>query len=239
MNPEIEDLIFFCTLYYTERRDKEALESIKQLVEIDPHFDKQRRALFQAIYKQVIDSIRTSLLTVNSYYDSNVEMGQTAKVEMLRQKKEELIDKLLPLCKEAIECVNDPLLPNAADAQMAVYLQKFKGDLYRYIAEYSDETDSTSAANLGEEAYKEALNIAAQNLPKADPVYLSLILNAAVFRYEIRKEKEIATQMLTSTINDIPDTSNMSPDATAEADNVIKIMKQNLDLWADGIENDE
>lgn len=239
MNPEIEDLYFFCTLYYNEKRDKEALESIKQLVEIDPHFDKRRRNIFQAIYKQVIDSIRNSLSTVTTYYESNVESGQTAKAEMLRQKKEELIDKLLPLCKEAILYVDDLLLPNASDAQMAVYFHKFKGDLYRYIAEYSDETDSASAANSGEESYKEALNIAAQNLPKTDSVYLSLILNAAVFRYEIRKEKETATEMLTTAINEIPNYENMTPETQAEAINVINIMKQNLEIWADRLENEE
>ena len=239
MNQETEDLIFFCSLYYTEKRDKEALESIRQLIEIDPHFDKRRRGLFQAIYKQVIDSIRNSLLTVTSYYESNLEMGQIAKVEMLRQKKEELIDKLLPLCKEAISYVDERLLPNASDAQMAVYLQKFKGDLYRYIAEYSDETDSVSAAHLGEEAYQEALNIAAQNLQKTDSVYLSLILNAAVFRYEIRKEKDKATEMLTSTLNEITENDNLSQEIDEEADNVIEIMRQNLNIWADGLENEE
>ena len=234
MNPEIEDLIYFCTLYYGEKRDKEALESIRQLVEIDPHFDKRRRILFQAIYKQVIDSIRTSLLTVTSYYESNVESGQTARAEMLRQRKEELIDKLLPLCKEAISYVDDLLLPNADDAQMAVYFHKLKGDLYRYIAEYSDETDSVSAAKSGEESYTDALNIAGQNLPKEDPVYLSLILNAAVFRYEIRKEKEIATEMLNSAIGEIANYESMSPSTQDEVDNVIEIMKQNLKIWTDG-----
>ncbi|OHS94309.1 14-3-3 protein 2 [Tritrichomonas foetus] len=234
----IEDLIYFATLYHNEYRDKEALETIKQLIEIDPQFDKTRRVLFQAIYKQVIDSIRSSLMTVTQYYETNLEMNQAARAEMLLQKKEELINKLLPLCKEAIGYVDDILLPNAVDVQMAVYFLKFKGDLYRYIAEYSDDTDSVAAANSGEESYKEALSTASQGLPQNDPVRLSTILNAAVFRYEIRKEKELATEMLTSTINDITSLSELSPGSSAESESVLHIMRQNLQIWAE-VEEDE
>ncbi|OHT01443.1 DNA damage checkpoint protein rad25 [Tritrichomonas foetus] len=233
MNPEIEDLIYFCTLFHNEKRDKEALETIKQLIEIDPHFDKVRRVLFQAIYKQVIDSMRNSLLTITSYYDSNVEANRSDRAAMLIEKKEELINKLIPLCKEAIAQIDESLLPNAVDVQMAVYFQKFKGDLYRYIAEYSDETDSVAAANSGEECYREALSVAAQNLPGCDPVRLSLILNAAVFRYEIRKEKDIATEMLTTTVNEIEGAPDMSPSSANETENVLSIMRENLRLWAD------
>lgn len=235
MSSDIEDLSWFCTLFYNEKRDKEALETLKQLIDADPKFDKQRRILFQAIYKQIIDALRRSLLNIKSYYETNTEIGQTARAEMLRQKKDELIDSLLPLCKEAISYIDDPLLPNAENVQMAVYLHKFKGDLYRYIAEYSDETDSDSAANNAEAAYQLALDTASSNLPKTDPVYLSLILNSAVFKYEIRKERDVATDMLKGALVEIPDiTEDMPHELTEEikeAESVIIIMKQNLDMW--------
>ena len=234
MNTEVDDLIYFCTLFHNEKRDKEALESIKQLIDLNPCFDKVRRVLFQAIYKQIIDSIRSSLLTITSYYSSNLEHGNSAKADMLLQKKEDLINKLLPLCKEAIGLIDDTLLPNTENIQTIVYFQKFKGDLYRYIAEYSDDTDSIAAANSGEDCYREALNTASQNLSKKDPVYLSLVLNAAVFRYEIRKEKDLATEMLTNTIQEVQECqADLSQESASETENVIIIMRQNLQLWED------
>ncbi|OHT07191.1 Protein BMH2 [Tritrichomonas foetus] len=235
MNPTQEDLIYFCRLYHAENRDKEALETIKQLVDLNPQFDRHCRQIFQAIYKQIIDSLRFSLQKVATYYKTDLELNKLEHASMLLDKKNEFVNRLILICREAISIVDDQLLPNSIDIQTSVYFYKFKGDLYRYISEYSDETDSIAAANHGEECYKEALSLALTNLEPSDPARLSLILNAAVFRYEIRKETDKAIEMLNSTLLEAKnwDFSKVTKNGVNPAETILCLMTKNLSLWCD------
>jgi 14-3-3 protein epsilon len=230
---EIADLVYFCTVYHHTHRDKEAIETLKRLIELEPVFDKGRRSLFQAIYKQVIDSTRSTLSFVSAYYDLDCNLSNLERANFLRAKKEDLCAKLLPVCKEAIQLIDQVLLPNAPDSQTLVFFNKLKGDFYRYVAEYSDETESVAAANCGEESYTAAF-AASNALPRADPVRLSLILNAAVFKYEIQKEIANASQMIESAVAEMQNEASfreLDRESQREAYEVLSLMKQNLEVW--------
>ncbi|KAH0786349.1 14-3-3 protein [Histomonas meleagridis] len=229
-----EDLIYFCSLYLTQKRNGDAIETIKELINLNPVLDNKTRGYFQVVYKQIIDGLRNSLGLVNTFYEMEQELNHTEMASFLLKKKEELCDKLIPLCKEAIGLIDNVLIPNAQDPQMSVYLLKLKGDFYRYVAEYSDETESVSAANMGEEAYIEAFNISDSNLPFFDTVRLTLVLNAAVFRYEIRKNTESAMEMLENEINNSEQIlQNLNEIDQKEAMTTLGLMKQNLSIWAE------
>jgi 14-3-3 protein epsilon len=232
-NP-VEDLIYMCTLYHREQRDKEALEALNELIGLDPVFDKSRRVLFQAIYKLVIDSLRDTLNTVHQYYESDVENNRVDQASLLQRKKEELCSKLIFFARDAITSIDQQLLPNASDPQMIVFFHKLKGDLFRYIAEFSDDTDSLAAGNSGEESYTLAFDYAESNLPRNDPVRMSLILNAAVFRYEIRKDPESATDMLEHALKEFEgDFSELGDEDQQEVFETLEIMRGNLQVWMD------
>ncbi|KAH0793405.1 14-3-3 protein [Histomonas meleagridis] len=235
-----EDLMFFSSMYLSQGRNSSAIESIKELINLNPVLDIKTRGYFQVVYKQIIDNLRSSLGIINSYYEIEQEMNHTEMASFLLKKKEEMCDRLIPLCKEAIGLIDNILLPNAQDPQMSVYFLKLKGDFYRYVAEYSDETESVSAANMGEEAYSEAFNVSDSNLPFFDLVRLTLVLNAAVFKYEIRKNYEAATEMLENEVNNSEQIlQNLNEIEQKEAMATLGLMKQNLSIWSELNEEDK
>jgi 14-3-3 protein epsilon len=232
---EIEDLCFFCTLYQHLKREKEGIDAVHELIAIDPVFDRQRRGLFQAVYKLVIDPLRSSLRVLSEYQELEAGRGRGDHAALLAAKRDRALRQLLSHSKDAIAAIDSALLPNAGDARAAVFFHKLKGDFYRYMAEYADETDAVAAGNAAEEAYAAALAVAGQALQDCDPVRLALVLNAAIFKCDIRKDTGTAAEMLEGAIAacerkppDLPE------EARAEAEELIRFMKQNLMAWGDG-----
>jgi 14-3-3 protein epsilon len=232
---EIEDLCFFCSLSQHLKREKEGLDAINELIALDPVFDKQRRGLFQAAYKLVIDPLRNNLRVLSEFQEFEAERGRSEHAAFLAAKRDRLSRQLLSHSKDAIAAIDGALLPNASDQQMIVFFQKLKGDFYRYQAEYSDETDAIAAGNSAEEAYTMALGVAGESLSHCDPVRLALVLNAAIFKYEIRKDLEVASDMLERAIAECERQSHDLPDeAKEEVDDLVGYMKQNLGSWSEG-----
>jgi 14-3-3 protein epsilon len=233
VSQEVADLFYYCTVYHRANRDKEAIDTLKRLIDLDPVFDKSRRTLFQAVYKQIIDSTRDVLGFVAAYYEHDCELSHVDQANYLRSRKERLCAKLLHLCKDGIQLIDQHLVPNAPDSQSLVFFHKLKGDFYRYVAEYSDETESVAASNCGEESYTAAFT-ASSGLAKADPIRLSLVLNAAVFKYEIQKEPSNAMEMIENVLGEMRDDSlfqEIDYESREEALEVISLMKHNLEIW--------
>jgi 14-3-3 protein epsilon len=235
VSEEVEDLSFFCALYHREQREKEGLEALHELIALDPVFDKHRRGLFQVIYKSVIDSLRNSLRVLTDYQNFEAERGRSGHVVFLTSKRESLSRQLLAHSRDAVSAIDTALLPNSGDSQTTVFFHKLKGDFYRYMAEHSDESDAIAAGNSAEDSYTTALAIANEALPSHDTVRLALVLNAAIFKYEIRKDTEIATEMLERAVGEhegnVPE---MDSETQREFFEIIAIIRQNLEVWADG-----
>jgi 14-3-3 protein epsilon len=181
----------------------------------------------------VIDSIRDILSIVRHYLEVEEQRNHTAHIVLLQTKHEELCRKLINFSKEAIGLIETYLLPNAAETQLQVFFHKVKGDLYRYIAEFSEENESISAGNSAESSYTVAFEVA-DRLPTCDPVRMSLHLNAAVFRYDIKKDTGSAAEMLERAVDEIEaGLSSVSQEWQAELLEIDRIMRQNLEMWVD------
>ena len=236
---DLDDLEYFCTLYQSTQRDADALDVLKQIIEIDPVFDKKRRYLFQLVYKSIVDALRDCLRLYKQYFDIEKSSGRQEMCKQLELKEQELIDQLIPRCKEGITTITDVLLPNAESADAQIFFLKFKADLYRYISEFSDQTEALSALKQAEDLYTKAIAIADENLSKSDPTYLGVILNASVFQYEHRKNISEAFAMCDSTLAQINDSfQDLSPEQQEETNNLVKIMRRNLATWAAEAEED-
>jgi len=228
----IDDLKYMCQIYQITHRDKEILESLKELIDINPQLDKNGRVLFQAGYKQIIDSMRDSLGYLTQYLDMESGLGHNEMAKAIQDRKDTIVEQLILMCKEAITTIDQSLLPACSDDKSYIFFIKYKADLYRYISEYSDDTDSVSAANQAEQLYRKALDMGETALVKTEPTWLSLILNAAVFQYEIRHNVELATEMLEKAISDCDSSfQDLSPDEQKESANLNIIMRTNLTNW--------
>ena len=226
------DLVELCGLFHTCEREKEAMEALRELVEYDPVFDVAKRRLFHTIYKSHMDSLRSVLELCQIYRDNEVGQGKDRHVAMLEEKREKNFERLLNCVKEGVELIDNSLLPNAADTEATVAFQRMKGDFYRYVAEHSDESESITAAANAEEAYREAVSLADQFLPKFSQLRMELMLSVAVFKHEIKKEASAASDMLKSIIEefDVEKEKLSDPEIFAVRE-IIDIMKHNLEVW--------
>ncbi|XP_029654647.1 14-3-3 protein 3-like [Octopus sinensis] len=104
-----------------------------------------------------------------------------------------------------------------------------KGDYNRYVAEVVPSSEEFLQAS--KEAYSRAETLS-KDLPPENIVRLGLILNLSVFYYEIMNDPKKAIQVASEAFaeayaNYDEDWDNTNNDAT----NILKLMKDNLDLW--------
>lgn len=224
-------------VYMKALRWDDAMNTMKQLVEHNPEFTRELGINFQSCYKSVIDSIRNTLAWTSAQLDRESDANHADKADFLRSKKEQLVSELLPICRDAIAMIDEYLVPNAATPQMTVFFHKFKGDLYRYVAEYSDPGEADTAQSEGEKAYELAMQVSVDALPEYDPVRLSLVLNFSVFKYDILKQIQGAIEMLDVYLTNYPQYAEaikeLDLDTRREISTVLGLMQQNKDMWDD------
>ena len=225
-------MVELCSLFHTCEREKEAMETLRELVEYDPVFDVAKRRLFHTIYKSHMDSLRSVLELCRSYHDFEVGQGKERHAAMLEEKREKNFERLLNCVKECVELIDNSLLPNAADTEATVAFQRMKGDFYRYVAEHSDESESITAATNAEEAYREAVALADQFLPKFSQLRMELLLSVAVFKHEIKKEASAASDMLKNIVEEFDvEKAKLSDQEIFAVREIIDIMRHNLEVW--------
>ena len=66
------------------------------------------------------------------------------------------------------------------------------GDFNRYVAEFTVGDKRDEAVDRAKEAYKEAHEI---NIDSCSPIRLALVLNYAVFQFEVKNKPQKACQL--------------------------------------------
>ena len=234
-----DDLIFMCRVYHRTNRDSEFLETVKVMIENDPCFDKNRRYLFQMVYKQIVDALREMLRTLTSYLEVENSMHRMEMANSLDEQKQKYINQLIPTCKEAIDLINNLLIPNAENIEAEIFFMKFQADLYRYISEFSDETESLFALKSAEKMYSDATKMASDKLPPCPPTDLGTFLNFSVFQFEQKKNTSLAISMCEDGIKNYDENAaELDPDSRDEARSLLRIMRLNLEQWQSPDEED-
>ncbi|KAM0888913.1 hypothetical protein ACQ4PT_028056 [Festuca glaucescens] len=112
-----------------------------------------------------------------------------------------------------------------------------KGDYYRYLAEFSSETEKKSAADQSLMAYQHAMVVASTELSPAHPIRLGLALNFSVFFYEIMnchersftlKASQVAKQAFDEATNEI---NSAGVEGYNDSILMMELLKDNLELW--------
>merc|ERR1712137_162053 len=122
---------------------------------------------------------------------------QTEYAATYRQKVE---SELQQICDTVLGLLTNNLTPLASAAESKVFYHKMKGDYYRYIAEFTVDTDKLTAADNARKSYDEAMEIAKADLAVTHPIRLGLALNFSVFHYEVLGNPEEACKMARSSL---------------------------------------
>ena len=107
-----------------------------------------------------------------------------------------------------------------------------KGDYYRYLAEFKGGEARKNAAEETLLAYKEAENIASNELAPTHPIRLGLALNFSVFYYEILNAPERACDMAKKAFDEaIAELDTLGEESYKDSTLIMQLLRDNLTLW--------
>jgi len=189
------------------------------------------RNLLSVAYKNVVGSKRQSWRTITQ------GVFETISPEYLQKYLELLEGELEDVCKEAISLLD---MMNGIDTDQEtenkVFLLKMSADYYRYLAEFKDDISNKENA---EKFYKNAFDLAMQELPETHPTRLGLALNYSVCCYEIMKKQELACQIAKEAFDSaIEKLDTLNDSSYKDSTLIMQLLRDNLTLWS-VTDNDE
>ena len=135
--------------------------------------------------------------------------------------------------------IDSALIPTCSNTTCLIYLNKLKGDYYRYLSEFAQSSEIKEGhAGRAKAAYEAAMLAVNDELLPSDPIYLGLMLNYAVFQYEILGQKEDAIDKLDSSFNDaLRFLEDLDESQYQEATILLQLLRDNMTLWKQGSTN--
>ena len=154
------------------------------------------RNLWASGHRDYASSIRNALRTLKSYRDECTEYEFKMAIDELMAK---YLEELDDFARRSIRVIDQVLIPEATKSATAGVYQKVKADLLRYSAEFSQGKERQDKIDRSIQAYRAALQLAARDVTKADPIFLGIALNYAVCEVElcgrIRESRDPSRQM--------------------------------------------
>merc|ERR1712216_1048950 len=186
------DLVYKAKLAEQAERYDEMMEYMSKVAEsgsggADAELSVEERNLLSVAYKNVIGARRASWRIISSI-ETKEESKYTKESDVVRliQKYKGNVEKeLSDICDRILKLLRDHLEETSSSGESKVFYKKMKGDYYRYLAEFKGGEARRNAAEETLLAYKEAENIASNELAPTHPIRLGLALNFSVFYYEI------------------------------------------------------
>lgn len=226
----------FAGILQNIERNTEAIELIRKMIDAKPCLNRFERAHFFAIYKAKLDKCRRTLSVLSA---ARIHRLSALVRDLIDQEKAKVGQDLEALCQEALTLIDDVLIKNSDSLQGRVFFEKMRGDLFRYLAENSEDAKNAEYADSAEKAYTSAMELSA-DLPVSDQARLGTILNYAVFLYEHRSNAPRATELVENAIASVGDEiSKLSENSKAETLGIIRVMQTNLMNWDDPEEEEE
>lgn len=214
-----------------ERYDDMAMHMRKASL-LGSELDGKERNMLAVGYKQAVGMRRTAWRIVCNRELEEEAKGNDDNLACARQLRKKIEAELRSLCTTYLALLGEHLIPQATTAEAKVAFYKSQGDMYRYIAEISDDVDKTRAITSGRDAYEEGTRIAEASLPVTSAVRLGLALNHAVFHYEAKKSPTEAVRIARKAFEDaVREIDNLGDDSAKEAALSMQLLRDNLALW--------
>lgn len=232
----IGELVFKMKLSEQAERYKDMVGYAKQLVEIKPDMNDEQRNLVSVAYKNVIGVRRAACRSLGAFEHKCESEDELIKMsEDYRSRIEVEVEEI---CKDIIGLLDNHLLAKASDDEGRVFFYKMKGDYYRYLGEFKDESARDDIADKSEEAYKKASEYA-ESLVPTNPIKLGLALNFSVFYYEIRNSPEKACTLAKSAFDQaISSLDGLTEESYKDTTLIVQLLRDNLTLWSSDMDEE-
>lgn len=189
------------------------------------------RNLWATGHRDYASSIRNALRVLKSYRDECTEYEfKMAIDEMMAKYLEELDD----FAQRSIRVIDGVLIPEATKSATAGVYQKVKADLLRYSAEFAQGKERQDKVDRSIQAYRAALQLAARDVTKADPIFLGIALNYAVCEVElcgrVKEAIEYSDKLFKEAVKWL---DGLSADDYKESTELLQLLRDNMTRWSE------
>ena len=232
------DYLFLIKLFRTTENYADMLKSMNKYIELNPQLLSEEKKLLCDAYKNVVSDKRNSL-NILSNLSLKEESKQTNKDHEILIIKEKIQSELKTIFQDNHSILDRYLIPNAQDSESKILYMKLKADYYRYHCEFAEGEEFEEASNNARKMYKEAIDLAEKELPFYNVIRLGLILNYSVFEYDIMDNKNEAYEIALKTYNEsMKILDDVEKKRASENLLLIQLMKENINLWSNEIEEE-
>ncbi|XP_075247313.1 14-3-3 protein gamma-like isoform X2 [Convolutriloba macropyga] len=236
-------------------------QAMKHFLERRKSLSNDERNLFVDAYKTIATNLRGQWrVAVGLYHTNNTdtmaELSHNAEGRKVTVKEQErlfalrknesrlmvsqIAKEMREICDEVIALITDYLIPSVIDQKLEdhVFYLKIRADYYRYIAETMEgearKIFGEKAEHAYQEAYKKSISLTAYN-----PVRMGLLLNMAVFHFEIYGNQTRAVKIARDAYDKCVSNMGKVPDDMLKDVKIIQdLLRDNLMLWCYSEETD-
>jgi len=211
---------------------------MKTVTETGIELSNEERNLLSVAYKNVVGARRSSWRVISSI-ESKTDQEQV-QAKMCSEYREKVEKELRDICGDVLKLLDEHLIPKSSQSESKVFYLKMKGDYYRYLAEVAQGEDRANIMKSSQEAYKNAFDIAEQEMPPTHPIRLGLALNFSVFHYEILNNPEEACTLAKSAFDlAIAELDTLSEESYKDSTLIMQLLRDNLTLWTSDNQPDD
>lgn len=199
----------------------------------------EERNLLSVAFKNVIGSRRAAWRIISSIEQKEAHIGHDKNAVVNKEYRTRIETELSDICRDILNLLENHLIPCAKTGESHVFYYKMMGDYYRYLAEFSADSQRQTYAQSSLEAYKQATNKAFEELTPTHPIRLGLALNFSVFYYEILNHPELACNIAKQAFDDaIAELDSLNEDSYKDSTLIMQLLRDNLTLWASDVTDD-
>jgi hypothetical protein len=184
------------------------------------------------ICKGSMDSYRKAWKAIYLSEQKERGKGRDDRSTPLLEFRRQLESNITDLAKSTIEIVQKKLLGRTNDTSMRGLLFKTTGDYWRYLAEIQRGYDRRESANKALGAYQEAEDLIVASTGPAAAVRLSLMLNMAIFKFEILSEPDDALELARKAYDEgIASVDSLREEAYADSILLLQMIHRTTAAW--------
>merc|ERR1719476_117013 len=191
-----------------------------------------QRNLVAKAFKNSISQRRESWRILVNVEQTERAQGNEHKANMARNYAKNVENELFKVCNSFIKLLKDTLIVSASSVEGRAFWMKMVGDYYRYITEFTKGERCSHATEQARDAYSEGIDVASELLSPAHPVRLGLMLNCAVFHYEVLYSLDEACNLAKAAFEDATaDLYHIDDEFVEDATTLMQLLRENIDNW--------
>ena len=224
--------VYFAKLAEQAERYDEMADYMEKVGKSGDELSTEERNLLSVAYKNAVGSRRAAWRIITSVEQKEKTKNNEAQAGFAKEYCGKVEGELDKICNTILGLLDTNLIPKATSDESKVFYQKMKADYFRYIAEFTEGTKKSEAANSAKLAYEEAQKVAEKGLAVTHPIRLGLALNFSVFQYEVLSNPDEACKMARTAFEDaIAELDNVAEDSYKDSTLIMQLLRDNLTLW--------